>query len=97
MHAGKPRRLWRGSPKRLVAYADVRIADESAAGPYSEVPSLTGPSRVSLWPTSCLMILREQPYQVRCLVARTRRTRRRPAHRVGGVPARRGGSPSRSG
>ncbi len=39
--------------KAAVAYADVRIADESAAGPYSDVPKPSGPSRVSLWPTNC--------------------------------------------
>ena len=28
---------------------------------------------MSLWPTSCRLLLRDQPYQVRCLLARTRR------------------------
>ncbi len=32
------------------------------------------------------LLIRDQPYQVRCLIARTRRTGR-PAHRVGRLPA----------
>ena len=37
------------------------------------------------------LLLRDQPYQVRCLLARTRRLADRPAHRLGGVSTRRGG------
>ena len=59
--------------KAAVAYADVRIADESAAGPYSEVPKPDRPKPGEFVADELSMILREQPYQVRCLLARTRR------------------------
>ena len=59
--------------KAAVAYADVRIADESAAGPYSEVPKPNRPKPGEFVADELSMILRDQPYQVRCLLARTRR------------------------
>ena len=44
-----------------------------------------------------LLMLRDQPYQVRCLIARSRRTRHRYADRVGGVSGAASWTPSRSG
>ena len=59
--------------KAAVAYADVRIADESAAGPASDVLKPHRPKPGEFVADELSMILREQPYQVRCLLARTRR------------------------
>ena len=54
-----------------VRYADCRIADDSAAGVGSEAPQRSKPGEFVADELS--LLLRDQPYPVRCLLARSRR------------------------
>ena len=54
-----------------VRYADCRIGDDTAAGVGSEKPPLAKPGEFVADELS--VMLRDQPYPVRCLLARSRR------------------------
>jgi len=54
-----------------VRYADCRIADDSAAGVGSDTPQRSKPGEFVADELS--LLLRDQPYPVRCLLARCRR------------------------
>ncbi|HEU4907311.1 MAG TPA: DUF222 domain-containing protein [Propionibacteriaceae bacterium] len=54
-------------------YADARIAQESVAAPESEAPRSNRPKPGEFVADELSVMLRDQPYQVRCLLARTRR------------------------
>ena len=56
-----------------VRYADARIGEETTAAPKSEMPGFKRPKPGEFVPDELSVILRDQPYQVRCLLARTRR------------------------
>ena len=57
-----------------VRYADCRIADDTAAGVGSDKPQRAKPGEFVADELS--LLLRDQPYQVRCLLARSRRWRK---------------------
>jgi hypothetical protein len=54
-----------------VRYADARIAEETAAAP--DLPRLKRPKPGEFVADELSVMLRDQPYQVRCLLARSRR------------------------
>jgi Domain of unknown function (DUF222) len=56
-----------------VRYADARIAEETAAAPDFDVPRLGRPKPGEFVADELSVMLRDQPYQVRCLLARSRR------------------------
>ena len=56
-----------------VRYADLRIAEETAATPVSDRGGLKRPKPGEFVADELSLLLRDQPYQVRCLLARTRR------------------------
>jgi Domain of unknown function (DUF222) len=56
-----------------VGYADARIAEETAAAPDFDVPRFKRPKPGEFVADELSVILRDQPYAVRCLLARTRR------------------------
>lgn len=56
-----------------VRYADIRIAEEQAAAAGSTVAGPDRPRPGEFVADEVAVMLREQPYQVRCLLARSRR------------------------
>jgi hypothetical protein len=56
-----------------VGYADARIAEETAPAPDSDLPKLNRPRPGAFVADELSMVLRDQPYAVRCLMARSRR------------------------
>jgi hypothetical protein len=56
-----------------VRYADGRIAEETAAARASDLPQRKRPKPGEFVADELSVILRDQPYQVRCLLARSRR------------------------
>jgi hypothetical protein len=56
-----------------VRYADVRIGEETAAAPDVDAPRLHRPKPGEFVADELSVMLRDQPYQVRCLLARSRR------------------------
>jgi Domain of unknown function (DUF222) len=56
-----------------ICYADARIAEETAAAPASDLPRPKRPKPGEFVADELSVILRDQPYQVRCLLARSRR------------------------
>jgi hypothetical protein len=56
-----------------VRYADVRIAEEVAAAPGSDLPKPHRPKPGEFVADELSVMLRDQPYAVRCLLARSRR------------------------
>jgi Domain of unknown function (DUF222) len=56
-----------------VRYADIRIAEEQAAAAGSTVTGPNRPRPGEFVADEVAVMLREQPYQVRCLLARSRR------------------------
>ena len=68
-----------------VRYADARIAEETSDAPASDCAGPKRPKPGEFVADELSLLLRDQPYQVRCLLARTRRTA------TGGPPS---GTPS---
>jgi hypothetical protein len=62
-----------------VRYADARIADETAAAATSGLPRIRRAKPGEFVADELAVMLRDQPYQVRCLLARSRRL-------AGGLP-----------
>jgi Domain of unknown function (DUF222) len=56
-----------------VRYADARIAEETAAAPEPDLPRLNRPKPGEFVTDELSVMLRDQPHQVRCLLARSRR------------------------
>jgi hypothetical protein len=56
-----------------VRYADARVAEETAAAPDPDVPRLNRPKPGEFVADELSVMLRDQPYQLRCLLARSRR------------------------
>jgi hypothetical protein len=59
--------------KAAVRYADARIAEEAAAAPPSDLSKPRRPRPGEFVADELSMMLRDQPYAIRCLLARSRR------------------------
>ncbi|HET9777813.1 MAG TPA: hypothetical protein VFP81_00875 [Propionibacteriaceae bacterium] len=65
-----------------VRYADARIAEETAAAATSGLPRIKRATPGEFVADELAVMLRDQPYQVRCLLARFPTARRRPERRL---------------
>ena len=73
MPAGRPQRLLARLAEAAVRYADLRIAEETSDAPVSDGAGPKRPKPGEFVSDELSLLLRDQPYQVRCLLARTRR------------------------
>ena len=73
MHGGRRQRAQARLAGAALRYADQRIAEESAAAATSGSPRIKRAKPGEFVADELALLLRDQPYQVRCLLARSRR------------------------